>query len=554
MFDPNITDSVYPFQAHTPDTYLSQTPLPLLQRQQVLPPPKPETDYIGEFDSAPIDPNDFIESVSDVNHGSDHFNHYTTVSDTGYGGNSSIFATAAENFTQHSLYGGINYTNSDHQQYPCQKLYNPEDHETLVEFWVCGVCLNIVGILGIIGNVISMIILSRPQMRSSINYLLIGLACCDTVLIITSMLLFGIPSIYPYTGNFFLYYNYIFPYISPVVFPIGMISQTASIYMTFTVTLERYVAVCHPLKARALCTYGRAKIYFIVCVLFATLYNLPRFWEVVTASTKYDDIPDVLYCVRPSPLRANQMYINLYINWCYLIVNYIIPFLTLAILNCLIYRQVKRANRERQRLSRSEKREIGLATMLLCVVVVFFAFNFLALVVNISEAFYNFIDNSLTKTSNLLVTINSSCNFLIYVIFGEKFKRIFLLIFFKRRLSRDQPDLIHYESSISNNGDGTYNHRSSGRFSRHGTQRSTTTTYLVTTSGNSTLNNGRIMKSASSPGVVKIKRGRAPSPGPVVYYPAREVQRTSPIIMSNNNSPLGCDWMETKNAQMTSGF
>lgn len=231
-------------------------------------------------------------------------------------------------------------------------------------------------------------------MRSSINYLLIGLACCDTVLIITSVLLFGIPSIYPYTGHLFLYYNYIYPFISPVVFPVAMISQTASIYMTFTVTLERYVAVCHPLKARALCTYGRAKIYVIVSILFALLYNMSRFWEVVTIDTSIPNSTVVLHCVRPSALRQNQTYITVYILWCYFIVNYVIPFLTLAILNCQIYRQVKRANRERQRLSRSEKREIGLATMLLCVVVVFFVFNFLALVLNVSEAFYNFIDRS----------------------------------------------------------------------------------------------------------------------------------------------------------------
>lgn len=39
-----------------------------------------------------------------------------------------------------------------------------------------GILLNVVAILGVFGNIISMIILSRPQMKSSINYLLIGLA------------------------------------------------------------------------------------------------------------------------------------------------------------------------------------------------------------------------------------------------------------------------------------------------------------------------------------------------------------------------------------------
>lgn len=34
--------------------------------------------------------------------------------------------------------------------------------------------------------------------------------------------------------------------------------------------------------------------------------------------------------------------------------------------------------------------------------------------------------DALVKTSNLLVTINSSANFLVYVLFGDKFKRVFL--------------------------------------------------------------------------------------------------------------------------------
>jgi hypothetical protein len=84
---------------------------------------------------------------------------------------------------------------------------NDEDkRKILYEFVTNGVLLNAVGILGIFGNIISVIILSRPQMRSSINYLLIGLATCDTMLIITSVLLFGIPAIYKYTGYLFVYY------------------------------------------------------------------------------------------------------------------------------------------------------------------------------------------------------------------------------------------------------------------------------------------------------------------------------------------------------------
>jgi len=42
----------------------------------------------------------------------------------------------------------------------------PESEVKLFEFWTNGVLLNAVGLLGILGNILSMIILSRPQMRS----------------------------------------------------------------------------------------------------------------------------------------------------------------------------------------------------------------------------------------------------------------------------------------------------------------------------------------------------------------------------------------------------
>lgn len=220
----------------------------------------------------------------------------------------------------------------------CPEEFSP--NENAFDFWLSGLVLNVVGVIGILGNILSMVILSRPQMRSSINYLLIGLARCDTVLIITSMLLFGFRSIYPYTGYLFFYNYYIYPQIVPYVFPLATAAQTASIYLTLMVSLERYVAVCHPLRARALCTYGRSKFYVIFCIVFAVLYNFVKLWEtkVVAYESK---ILGLIFCVGSTKLRNDSQYITIYIHWCYLIVNYFIPFIGLLIFNILIYRQVR---------------------------------------------------------------------------------------------------------------------------------------------------------------------------------------------------------------------
>ena len=69
----------------------------------------------------------------------------------------------------------------------------------------------------------------------------------------------------------------------------------------------------------------------------------------------------------------------------YTVVMNIFPFSCLAIFNLQIYFQIRKANQERAKLSRLQQKEIGLATMLLCVVIVFFACNILAVVNNVLE-------------------------------------------------------------------------------------------------------------------------------------------------------------------------
>ena len=60
-----------------------------------------------------------------------------------------------------------------------------EGWDIVFEFVFHGVLLNCVGMLGLVGNLLSIFILSRPQMKGSSNCILIGLATYDSILIIT---------------------------------------------------------------------------------------------------------------------------------------------------------------------------------------------------------------------------------------------------------------------------------------------------------------------------------------------------------------------------------
>ena len=319
------------------------------------------------------------------------------------------------------------------------------EYSIFFDFVVPGILLNVIGLLGLIGNTLSIIVLSRPQMRQSINCILIGLASFDSILIVTSILMLGLPAIFDFLSiqssenyhapgfdMFHFYFTKVFPFITPTVYSIGMIVQTGSVYLTIAVTLERFVAVCLPFRSRSLCTYGRARYGVILVTLFAIIYNLPRFWEIKWKTTYPYGMNHTEYSfteVIPTELRNNRWYLSVYYTWSYLIFMFFIPFSCLAIFNLLIYRQVRIANSERSRMSRQEQKEIGLATMLMVVVIVFFLCNVLALVVNILEHLFHKQFDQMININNLLITLNSSVNFIIYCIFNDKFKRIFCKLF-----------------------------------------------------------------------------------------------------------------------------
>ena len=128
--------------------------------------------------------------------------------------------------------------------------------------------------------------------------------------------MFGLPAVNSYTETLFSFYvTNIFPYITPpFLYPVGLTAQTTSSYLTLCVTVERYVAVCHPLKARSLCTYGRARTCVVAMGTAALIYNIPRFFEVTWEQDLYNPETGVNQTiVVATNLRMNPTYIRYYI-------------------------------------------------------------------------------------------------------------------------------------------------------------------------------------------------------------------------------------------------
>ena len=96
-----------------------------------------------------------------------------------------------QTMTQYLVSSAVTAAASSRDVAAINQTSTSSSHEALLyvnstfELLVHGVLLNAVGVLGLVGNLLSIFILSRPQMKGSTNCILIGLASYDSILIIS---------------------------------------------------------------------------------------------------------------------------------------------------------------------------------------------------------------------------------------------------------------------------------------------------------------------------------------------------------------------------------
>jgi len=135
----------------------------------------------------------------------------------------------------HDVYLTIDDNNNGTSPFPSFKEDSSDEngeekyeYNETFEFIIVGLGITIVSILGIIGNILSACVLSRSQMKSSVSCLLLGLTFADTILIITSLLLFGLPVLLTVNSsglemNFYM--KTIYPLLGPYIYAVAVTSK-----------------------------------------------------------------------------------------------------------------------------------------------------------------------------------------------------------------------------------------------------------------------------------------------------------------------------------------
>ena len=177
------------------------------------------------------------------------------------------------------------------------------------DFVIEAVFMGVLCLLGLLGNAASVVCLSHDKTRNATPFLLISLAMADTMFLITVFFLRVLSSVHTF-GWSLLFVVKTAPYMAKYVYPAALLSQTAAIYLTVLVTLNRFMAVCYPYIASDVCSLRNAKFHVTAVVVFSIIFNIPRFFQIEIVCSD-----DQLAAFQTSNVSlASELNLNLSVN------------------------------------------------------------------------------------------------------------------------------------------------------------------------------------------------------------------------------------------------
>ena len=291
-------------------------------------------------------------------------------------------------------------------------------------------------VLGLVGNLLTLLVL-RKEKKSSTTLLLTCLAIGDSLF----LLLTCMNTVYTAIEvvHFHIFggiYPLLYPYLVPIL---RMVSMSVD-WITLLVTFERYIAVHKPLKAKTICSKRKMAIALCIIVCFAIGFHVPMFFEFTLKETYDPANCEIFLYYYPTPLLHDKEYYIGYRVITEAIVRVFVPVISLIFFNYQLVKGLKEAFRRRQATVANNQGSVdtvssNVTTMVVGVVTVFILCKSPYMVLVIVDIFIVVIPQRIRMNLEIreysimaingLIIINSSVNFLLYVMLGKRFRQLF---------------------------------------------------------------------------------------------------------------------------------
>jgi len=300
-------------------------------------------------------------------------------------------------------------------------------------------------VFGLVGNALAFVVLyfggDNSTKTAATTLLLRALAVADSLVLLTCLPLYVLEPVNIYaghTGTFHHFYMVAMPYL----WPLYLMSLTATVLLTVLVSFHRYTAVCKPYQSATLSSLSYIRCHIGYVAVAAVLYNIPRFFEYrqvdVFCPTHDGGRFKAASMHLFTAVGENRIFRVVYDNILYFIVMLGGPLILLAFLNAKLIAALKERSRKRREMGRvattmtghtQQQQQQDLTVMLVVVVFVFIVCQTPTFVDRIIWAFVD--ENQrrcghwhyfYTAVGDLMAILNSSVNFIVYVLASRKFR------------------------------------------------------------------------------------------------------------------------------------
>ena len=347
-------------------------------------------------------------------------------------------------------------------------------HLTPYTVTIFGYMSPVVVMVTIVTNILVCIVLLKKSMISPTSTFLVAMALSDMFTGIIPLPCF----LYFYTlGNHIEYvplgwchiYNMLVDFI-PTIF------HTASIWLTVGLATQRYIYICHHVKAKQWCTIPNTLKGILFIYAIAVMSQFCRFFEfdrkMVVVESRVNPSDNIVTCTNEFSqwVKSSQtVYFNIYF-WFRVVFIHLIPCTSLVVLNGILIHTLRTAQKKRRQLllqnRRSEFRKLkdstGTTMMLVVVVGVFLLVEVPFAVLMVMVIVLNTFEIQLTSMvslntvilfTNFCILLSYPINFFIYCGMSRQFRDTFKGLFTcARRPQRVTTDRNMYTSINQTNG------------------------------------------------------------------------------------------------------
>ncbi|GFR25890.1 allatostatin-A receptor [Trichonephila clavata] len=304
---------------------------------------------------------------------------------------------------------------------------------------VVPILFGIIVIVGFIGNTLVVLVVAcNPQMRSTTNVLIINLAVADLLFI-----MFCVP---------FTAFDYALPY-----WPFGdvwcrgvqylvIVCAYASIYTLVLMSLDRFLAVVHPITSMSIRTVQNA---FIAIAIMWTVIVLACVPALQSHGQIYYTYQNIEYSV--CMFLSTEGYNYAAYQICFFLSSYIIPLGLIFILYVLMLKRLWFGVAPGGRISAESLKSKKRVTRMVVIVVVIFAVCWCPIqIVLVMKSINSYVMTPMRLvgqiTAHILAYMNSCVNPILYAFLSDNFRKAFHKVIACHRKQNTRPNRNHHDN------------------------------------------------------------------------------------------------------------